>query len=119
MAEARVTELEAWKDSAMQVMNAVDLQGIAKELGLPLGVDIPPCIIPGIRKFKEAAEQAVAKERATLREIIDMTGAHSIENIDALLAAEGWDDTPVDFRGKLKALHARLANPASAEKGAL
>jgi hypothetical protein len=57
------------------------------------------------------AEQAVAKER---RELLAMW--HEFTSIKMSWRGAELDDTRRDY---LQALHARLANPASAEKGAL
>lgn len=51
----------AWKESALSVMNKVDLQEIGKELDLPLGTDIPPNILPGIRALQARLEGARAR----------------------------------------------------------
>lgn len=50
--ETRVAELEAWKESALAVLNGIDLQSVGKELGLKPGADIGPAILPGIRALK-------------------------------------------------------------------
>lgn len=49
----RNEELAAWKESAMQVMNDLNLQAIGDELGFKLGSSIAPQILPAIKKLKE------------------------------------------------------------------
>lgn len=45
-------DLRRWKDEAMQVFAGPDLQAIGKEIGLPIGCDIGPQILPYIRTLK-------------------------------------------------------------------
>ncbi len=47
----RISELEAWKESAMKVMP--DFQAIGKALGLKLGEDVSPQILPRIQAMSE------------------------------------------------------------------
>jgi hypothetical protein len=49
---AKIAELEEWKASAMGVMNGIDIQAVGQELGIGLGEDIGPKILPGIRALK-------------------------------------------------------------------
>ena len=51
--EAQVKELEAWKESALTILNQIDFQAIGKELDLTLGVDVAPNILPAIRELKQ------------------------------------------------------------------
>jgi uncharacterized protein YhaN len=45
-------ELRQWKESAMLVLSKIDLQAIGKEIGVRLGHDISPEILPWIIKAK-------------------------------------------------------------------
>ncbi len=47
----RIAELEAWKASALSVMP--DFQAISKTLGLKLGIDVSPQILPRIKAMTE------------------------------------------------------------------
>lgn len=50
--QERVAELEMWKESALDVLNAINLQAVGNELGVPLGAPVGPSILPGIRSLK-------------------------------------------------------------------
>lgn len=50
-------QLLLWKESALEVMNKMDLQAIGKEIGLPLGSSIPEHVLPAIYKLKEEIEK--------------------------------------------------------------
>jgi hypothetical protein len=54
-------ELKGWKESAMDVMGKVNLQACGKALGLTLGSDIAPAILPGILRLQELSD-ALARE---------------------------------------------------------
>jgi hypothetical protein len=45
-------DLRRWKAETMQVLASFDLQAIGKEIGLPLGTNIGPQILPYIRTLK-------------------------------------------------------------------
>jgi len=45
-------DLRRWKAEAMQVLASLDLQAIGNEIGLSLGTDIGPQILPYIRTLK-------------------------------------------------------------------
>lgn len=47
-------ELRVWKESAMSVMNGIDIQEIGKEIGAKLGTDIGPQILTWIRTIKKS-----------------------------------------------------------------
>lgn len=47
-------ELEAWKAEATKVFDALNLQEIGRELQIPLGEEIAPQVLPGIRKLRES-----------------------------------------------------------------
>ena len=53
-AQSQTQELTDWKESMMKVHSELDLQGIGKSLGLPLGASIAPQVFP---KVKELIEQ--------------------------------------------------------------
>lgn len=57
--QARIKELEGWKESAIAVMP--DFQAIGKEIGVPLGRGVSPEILPWIieqkRKLKQLEEE--------------------------------------------------------------
>lgn len=45
--------LKVWKESALDIMNKMDLQAIGKEIGVPLGRSISEQVLPAIKKLKE------------------------------------------------------------------
>jgi hypothetical protein len=55
--DKQIAELQAWRRSSMEVMNEIDLQAIAKELNMPLGVSIGPRILPGIKALRARVEE--------------------------------------------------------------
>ena len=56
--DAELADLRNWKESAMEVFAKIDLQAIGKEIGVRLGHDISPAILPWIVKVKaELAEK--------------------------------------------------------------
>jgi len=59
-AEKERDQLKAWKEEAMEVMNKLQLQEIAKELQLPLGSDIPSQILPEIKRIKAILDEAIS-----------------------------------------------------------
>lgn len=52
----QVAALKDWKDSTTDLLNSIDLQTVGKELGVPLGQEIGPMILPGIRDLKAQIE---------------------------------------------------------------
>lgn len=60
--EREVIELTEWKESAMSVWPP--MQQIAKELGMPPGMDIGPNIIPYIKKLKSSYDICFSKDHA-------------------------------------------------------
>lgn len=62
-------ELRAWKISALIVMRGICLQDIGKAMGLPLGSDIGPEILPFIETLK-AERNAYSTELAHLRQLV-------------------------------------------------
>lgn len=58
--QSKLTALQDWKESAMQVMNDLDLQAIGKELNIPLGQDIANKVLDGIKGLKEENERLKA-----------------------------------------------------------
>ena len=48
----QVAELKAWKESALAVLDGIDLQAVGQELGVKLGEAVGPAILPGIRTLK-------------------------------------------------------------------
>ena len=50
--EKQVTELSKWKAEQLEVLRQLNLEEIAKELGIPLGQTIPDKILPAIKKLK-------------------------------------------------------------------
>lgn len=54
-------DLGVWKQSAMQVMNGIDIQSVGREIGVPLGEDIGPNILPAIREMKQHLQKARAQ----------------------------------------------------------
>lgn len=51
--EREIAELKQWKESACVVMSETRYQEIAVELGLKLGTDIAPRILPAIKEMRE------------------------------------------------------------------
>lgn len=49
---ARVAELEAWKESALATENLWDVQAVGREIGVDLGEHIRPQILPYIKRLK-------------------------------------------------------------------
>lgn len=48
-----IKELKEWKDSAMNIFNQIDLQGIGKELNIPLGMSISDNLLEKIKIHAE------------------------------------------------------------------
>lgn len=59
--QAEASQLRSWKESAMRVLNGIDLQEVGKIIGLPLGTDIGPRIVPELRRLKEEPEERQRK----------------------------------------------------------
>jgi len=55
VAVAKTEELTRWKESAMKVLGAIDLQELAKELGIGLGEDIASQVLPKVKELKGKA----------------------------------------------------------------
>ena len=72
----QVTELEAWKESAMARFREVDFQGVQRELGLPLGVSVPQSILPGIRALKAKIAELLELSPGSIPESPDF-GCHT------------------------------------------
>lgn len=62
--QARIEELEAWKESAMKTLNDVNLQECGKLLNVGLGQNIAVNIVPKIKELK--AENERLKEEMEL-----------------------------------------------------
>jgi hypothetical protein len=109
-AQARVTELEAKLDELRKEVAAFKANNRYMR-GHSAGYE------EAKQYFKEAAEQAVAKERAEIAAMLPQLGGFNDFNDIADIV----DDAGCNVRisDALRLLHARLANPASAEKGAL
>lgn len=60
--KAENTVLKSWKESAMEVFYKCDPQVLGKLLGIPLGSDVFPNVIPKVRAIQ--AENAALKEQA-------------------------------------------------------
>ncbi len=50
-------ELREWKESAMEIMRNIDLQGCAKVIGLKLGEDISDKILPALKRITERVKE--------------------------------------------------------------
>ena len=94
-AEARVRELETWKESQLAVEASWDDQAVGRELGLTLGSPIRPQILPAIKDL-----------RAKLSESEAIVQSWFIEN-----SPGGWID-------ELRQQVARLSAPMSDEEWA-
>lgn len=53
----QIKDLKAWKRSAIKSLNMLDGQAIGAELGLSLGTQVIPNILPGIKRLKSEIEQ--------------------------------------------------------------
>jgi|SRR5690606_7528066 len=49
----RVKFLEGWREEAAGILTELNLQQVGIELGVPLGQDIAPQVLPKIRELKE------------------------------------------------------------------
>ena len=81
-------DLRRWKDEAMQVLNDINLQEIGKELGLPLGTNIGPQILPKIREYRALLERVLPKiqeHRALLERTTGLVGHNLATEIDKAL----------------------------------
>ena len=58
--EAEIKRLFDWKESAMNILNTVDLQECAKVLNLPLGSDIAKHILPALKAKEEAIKELLS-----------------------------------------------------------
>lgn len=65
--QAELQQLRDWKESAMKVMNDIDLQECGKVIGVPLGQDVSGKILPAFKRmqaenerFREALEKIQA-----------------------------------------------------------
>jgi hypothetical protein len=54
-------ELAGWKQSALSVLNKIDLQKIGDALDVPLGADVSDKILPGIKSLQAQLDQARAE----------------------------------------------------------
>lgn len=72
-----IHELQGWKQSALQVMNQTDLQAVGRELGLTLGANVPPNILPGIQKLKERIAELEKERTDCLRALGNKSAAVS------------------------------------------
>ena len=65
-AAAKVDELTRWKESALKVLNALDLQELGKELVIGLGEDIASQVLPKVKELKALNDNDLFKiiERA-------------------------------------------------------
>jgi hypothetical protein len=55
--QAKIAELKNWKSEASKILDDLKLQEVGKELGLTVGTDIAPHILPGIQKLKNRLEK--------------------------------------------------------------
>jgi hypothetical protein len=62
-------ELQRWKDGASKILDDLNLQEIGKKLGLTVGTDIAPRILPGIQKLKDLVGVLQNENRALLNTI--------------------------------------------------
>lgn len=57
--QEELQQLRDWKESAMRVMNEIDLQECGNVLGVPLGQSISTEILPGLKKMRDALEKII------------------------------------------------------------
>jgi seryl-tRNA synthetase len=72
--ERELEEAREWKESAMTVFSKLDLQAIGKEIGVKLGEDISPKVLPAIKELKRELEEAERERdrlKGALEEIAD------------------------------------------------
>lgn len=68
-----IEQLKRWKESAMEVMNDINLQEIRKILNVKLGEDIPVKILPAIKSLKAEIEQLKFDKKQVAGDAIDWT----------------------------------------------
>jgi hypothetical protein len=98
--DAQIKELQQWKDSALEVLNELNLQEIGKELNVKLGAAIGPEILPRILDLKwglqwicsnlagienEHAERACAIARTSLNLITNSKDKLRLDKEDTRL----------------------------------
>lgn len=50
--QARLNELEGWKREAVHVIQGLNMQELGKEIGVPLGKEISPEMLPAVKQLK-------------------------------------------------------------------
>ncbi len=60
---SRLKVVEMWKESVQEIMKTLDLQGIAKALGIGLGESIPEKVLPAIQRLQREKEELSNKVR--------------------------------------------------------
>lgn len=55
--QEELQQLRDWKESAMKVMNDIDLQECGKVIGVKLGHDVSPEILPALKRLRAALEE--------------------------------------------------------------
>lgn len=50
--QARVVELEQWKREAVHVIQGLNMQELGKEIGVPLGKQVTPEVLPSVKQLK-------------------------------------------------------------------
>lgn len=87
--------LRGWKKEQLQVEAQWDVQQVGTEIGMKIGIDIRPGILPAIQRYK-AALQKISSRRSALTE----------DEIESLLASDDHNDT-------IKAVDAITSNAAA------
>lgn len=54
--DARIAQLEAWKESATAILSECNLQEVGEEIGVPLGGAISKEILPAVKSLKARIE---------------------------------------------------------------
>lgn len=110
---AQNSDLLRWKSEALTVLNGLDFGAIGKELGIKLGTDVGPEILPAIRDLKAQLEGARARVLQEVQEHLEAwegkdhfsesplfrkSIAEIGEEILAINRGNGWDVTqPSDW----------------------
>lgn len=80
--DAELADLRNWKESAMTVFSKIDLQEIGKEIGVRLGHDISPAILPWIVKVKAELAEKDAEIASLNTKLIDASNAPGVNDIN-------------------------------------
>lgn len=83
-AQSQTQELIEWKESMMKVHIELDLQGIGKALGLPLGSSIAPQVLPEIIGLIERNNELI-EALHNVANLLESDSQISVESIKRVL----------------------------------